>query len=315
MATLQIPQEAPALTRPVADPNPWSGVYVPLVTPFSAREVNEAVLRELIDYLIAEGVSGLVPCGTTGESATLAHEEHRRVIELTVEHAAGRVPVMAGTGSNNTAEALEMTRHAEAAGADAALAICPYYNRPNQAGLIEHFRRLAGSTSLPLLIYNIPKRTGVNMEAATVAELARIPNIVGIKEASGDINQIMDIIRLTDEGFSVLSGDDHLLYSIMLLGGQGGIAAAAHIAPRMWGRLVELVDAGDIPAARELHYRLLPLVRVLFLEPNPAPVKAALDMLGLDVGDPRLPLLPATDSCRKAIRQQLTGLGLLAGVS
>lgn len=289
----------------------FSGIYVPLATPMHADgRINETALRQLIDRMINDGATGLVPCGTTGESATMTHDEHRQVVELVVGHTNGRVPVIAGTGSNSTAEAVDLTRHAEKTGADAVLVICPYYNRPTQQGLVAHFRKVAQSTSLPVLMYNIPKRTGVNMEPATVAQLAKEPNIVGTKEGSGSIDQVMEIISLTDE-FSVLSGDDHLLLPICALGGTGGIAAAAHFATGEWVRLYEMVESGRLADARKLHYRLLPLVRAVFSESNPIPVKAGLELLGLPAGDPRLPLLPATDKCRELLRSVFTKLGLL----
>ena len=287
------------------------GVFAPNITPFSAQQVDEPALFKVLDYLIEGGVSGLVPCGTTGESATLTYQEHRHVIELTVKHAAGRVPVIAGTGSNSTAEAVDLTKYAEDAGADAALLICPYYNRPSQDGLLAHFTQVAEATDLPLIVYNIPKRTGVNMEAATTAKLSRLPNIVGVKEASGDLNQITEVIRLADPDFAVFSGDGHLTFSICGLGGAGGILAEAHILPREWLRMVELITTGDLEEARAIHFRLLPICHALFLESNPDPVKAALDLLGIASAEMRMPLLTASDSCREVLREELEKLGLL----
>jgi len=287
------------------------GVFAPNITPFSAQKVDEPALLKVLDYLIEGGASGLVPCGTTGESATLTYEEHRRIIELTITHVAGRVPVIAGTGSNSTAEAIVLTKHAEDAGADAALLICPYYNRPSQDGLIAHFTQVAEATALPLIIYNIPKRTGVNMEAATTAKLSRLPNIVGVKEASGDLDQVTEVLRLAAPDFAVLSGDGHLTFSICTLGGVGGILAEAHILPREWLRMVELIAAGNIEEARAIHFRLLPIGRALFLESNPAPVKAALELLGIASAEMRMPLLPAGDHCREVLREEMQKLGLL----
>ncbi len=287
------------------------GVFAPSITPFSAQSVDESALHRLLDYLIEGNVNGRAPCGTTGESATLSHDEHRRVVELTIKHAAGRGPVIAGAGSNSTREALELVARAEGAGADAVLVICPYYNRPTQAGLVAHFSRIAEATSLPVVMYNIPKRTGVNMDAATTVELAGIPNIVGIKEASGDLNQVAEIIRLASPDFAVLSGDGDLTFSICCLGGVGAILADAHILPGEWRRMVELIAAGRIDQAREIHYRFLPMCRALFLETNPSPVKAALELLDIAPSSVRLPLLPATDRCRAALRQELQKLGLL----
>lgn len=287
------------------------GVFAPNITPFSAQSVDETALRRVLDYLIDQNVSGLVPCGTTGESATLSHEEHRRVVEITVEHTAGRVPVIAGAGSNSTAEALELVEHAEGAGADAALVICPYYNKPTQDGLIAHFTRVAEATSLPIIMYNIPTRTGVNMQAATTAQLSRLSNIIGIKEASGDLHQVADIIRLADPQFAVLSGDGNLTFSICCLGGVGAILADAHILPGQWRRMVELIAADQLGEARQIHYHLLPIAHALFLETNPAPVKAALDLMGIASAEVRLPLVPASGRCRDALRQEMAKLELL----
>lgn len=293
---------------------------MPHVTPFTAQGIDESALKRLLDYLIERGASGLVPCGTTGESATLTHEEHRRVVELVVSHVAGRAPVIAGAGSNSTAEAIALVKHAEEVGADGVLVISPYYNRPTQPGLIAHFQKIAEATSLPIIMYNIPKRTGVNIEPATVAELCRLRNIVGVKEASGDLNQVMEIMRLTQgsrqdacapSGFSVLSGDGNMTFAICCLGGVGGILADAHILPGEWRRMIELIAAGKVAEARQIHFRLLPIAKALFLETNPVPVKAAMEMLGLCSGSVRLPLLPATDKCREVVREEMKTLGLL----
>ena len=287
------------------------GVFAPNITPFSAHSIDEAALRRVLDYFIDADVDGFVPCGTTGESATLTHDEHRRVVELTIEHVAGRALVIAGAGSNSTAEAVDLVEHAEGAGADGVLVICPYYNRPTQAGLIQHFTKVAGSTSLPLIIYNIPSRTGVNMEPATTVALSRLPNIVGIKEASGNLHQIAEIIRLAPPDFAVLSGDGNLTFSICCLGGVGGILADLHILPAEWRRMVQLIAAGNIAQAREIHYRLLPITHALFMETSPAPAKAALEIMGLCSGQVRLPLVPATDGCRAVLREELSKLGLI----
>lgn len=290
----------------------FSGIHIPVVTPFKEGRFDADTMAALIDRLIAAGVNGIAPCGTTGESATLSHEEHRHVVEFTVQAVAQRAQLVAGTGSNSTAEAIGLTQHAERVGADAALVICPYYNRPTQQGLIEHFRAIADATSLPIIMYNIPKRTGVNMEAATTVELSRVPNIVGIKEASGDLAQITDIIARTED-FNVLTGDDALLYPLCALGGHGGIMAAAHIATEQWVKLWKHVEAGELAEARKLHYHLLPLVKALFYESNPSPLKAALEMLGFPVGSPRPPLLAASEGCRQAVTRELGRLGLLPG--
>jgi 4-hydroxy-tetrahydrodipicolinate synthase len=289
----------------------FTGVYVPLVTPVGVDgELNAPVLQQLVEWVIAQGASGVVPCGTTGESPTLSHEEHQRVIALTVEYAAGRVPVIAGTGSNSTSEAVDLTIAADELGVDGMLVTVPYYNRPSQQGLLAHYTAVAAATDKPIIMYNIPKRTGVNMEAATICELARVDNITGIKEASGDIAQIMAIIQGTAE-FSVLTGDDNLLFSLCALGGHGGICSSSHFLPGEWVRMVELLQGDKLAEARRLHYFLLPLAQALFGEPNPAPLKAALQMVGMPVGDPRLPLMPATDKCRATVRKALESVRLL----
>ena len=266
----------------------FTGVYVPIVTPFGADgEVSAPALKRLIDWEIENGASGIVPCGTTGESCTLSHEEHHRVIALSVEYAAGRVPVIAGTGSNCTQEAVDLTIAADELGVDGMLVIAPYYNRPNQQGILEHFKAVAACTQKPIIMYNIPKRTGVNMDAETTIALSKVENITGMKEASGDINQVMEIIQGTEE-FSVLTGDDNLLFTLTTLGGHGGICTSAHILPGEWLRLVELCNANKLDEARALHYRLLPLAIALFVEPNPVPLKAALNLLGIEVGGTRV---------------------------
>lgn len=292
----------------------FTGVHVPIVTPFGPDgEVSAPALKKLIDWVIDNGASGIVPCGTTGESPTLSHEEHHRVIALTVEYTAGRVPVIAGTGSNCTREAIDLTVAADELGVDGMLVIAPYYNRPNQAGVLAHFKAVAAATDKPIVIYNIPKRTGINIEADTLVELSKVENITGVKEASGDIAQIMDIIARTED-FSVLTGDDNLLFTLTTLGGQGGICTSSHILPGEWVRMVDLCKANKLDEARALHYQLLPLAKALFVEPNPVPLKYALNTLGIEVGQPRLPLLPATDKCQAAVRAALQGLGLLQQV-
>lgn len=290
----------------------FTGVYVPLVTPFNADdEVSAPVLKRLIDWTIENGASGLVPCGTTGESATLSHEEHQRVIALTVEYAAGRVPVIAGTGSNSTQEAVDLTVAADELGVDGMLVIAPYYVRPNQRGLLEHFKAVAAATEKPIIMYNIPKRTGVNMEPATIIELSKVRNITGIKEASGDVAQIMDVINGTED-FSVLTGDDNLLFTLCALGGHGGICTSSHFLPGEWNRMVTLLRENKLDEARALHYRLLPLAKALFVEPNPCPLKAGLELLGFQVGTPRLPMVAASDKAIATVRAALEGLGMLA---
>jgi len=289
----------------------FEGVYVPNITPFKDGEIDGPGLRKLVDYLIEGGASGLVPCGTTGESATLSHDEHIEVIRITVEQAAGRVPVVAGIGTNDTRETIKLLERAEEIDVAGYLVVCPYYNRPNQEGILEHFRAVSETTDRPVLVYNIPMRTGRNIEVGTIAELSRIPNIVGTKDASGDINQAMSIIART-KNFSVLSGEDHLLFAVSCLGGHGGIMASAHVLPGEFLELYESTCRGDLVEARRLHYHFLPLVRVMFKEPNPAPAKAAMKLMGVIESDElRLPLLSVSAACREDIAGVLHGLKIL----
>ena len=289
----------------------FEGVYVPNITPFKDGEIDEASLRRLIDHLVEGGATGLVPCGTTGESATLTHEEHVDVIRMTVEQAAGRVHVIAGIGTNDTNETIRLMGHAEKIDLQGYLVVCPYYNRPSQAGIVQHFRAVSEVTDRPIIVYNIPVRTGRNIDVGTVVELSRIPNIVGIKDASGDINQAMGIIERTKD-FSLLSGEDHLLFALCCLGGQGGIMASAHVLPGEFLALVNAAMNDDLVEARRIHYHLMPLVRMMFKEPNPAQAKAAMKMMGVIESDElRLPLLSVPAACREDIAGVLHGLKLL----
>lgn len=290
----------------------FQGAMVAIVTPFAGGRVDEAALRRLIEFQIANGTHGIVPCGTTGESPTLSFQEHERVIEITVEQVNKRVPVIAGTGSNNTDEALLLTRHAKEAGADGALLICPYYNKPTQEGLYLHFKKVAESVDIPIFIYNIPGRTAVNMEADTVARLAKIDNIVGIKEASGSMKQITDIIARCGDDFVVLSGEDFLTFPLLCVGGKGVISVVSNVAPRDMADLCNLYFAGKFNEAQKLYYRLLPLCHALFYETNPAPVKAALAMMKkLDSDEVRLPLAQMSDVNRERLRKDLQAYGLV----
>ena len=290
----------------------FQGAMVAIVTPFKDGEVDEASLRQLIDFQIDNGTTGIVPCGTTGESATLSFEEHERVIEITVEQVNKRVPVIAGTGSNNTEEAIRLTRHARKAGADGALMISPYYNKPTQEGLYRHFKTVAEKVDIPIILYNIPGRTAVNMEPSTIARLAGIDNIVGVKEASGSMKQITDIISMCDERFVVLSGEDYLTYPLLCVGGKGVISVVSNVAPRDMADLCKLWLEGKAVEAKALYYRLLPLCHALFYETNPAPVKAALFMMNKIASDTvRLPLAPMSDANRERLRADLQAYGLL----
>jgi len=273
----------------------FKGTYAAMVTPFTDEgDINVEGMRSNIEYLSGEGVAGLVPCGSTGESATLTFEEHKKLISVTID--AANAPVIAGTGSNNTAEAVELTRYAQDAGADAALLIVPYYNKPMRTGLVKHFSAIADATDIPLILYNIPGRTAINMDAETVSALAHeYNNVAGIKEASANFSQISDVVELTrDLAFSVLSGDDSLTLPMMALGATGVISVTADIFPKRMSELVRLCLEGKFSEAREAHYRLCPLFRALFLETNPIPIKKACDLVGLAGGPLRLPLTEMT---------------------
>ncbi len=290
----------------------FQGAMVAIVTPFKDGQVDEASLRQLIEFQIAGGTRGIVPCGTTGESATLSFQEHERVIEITVEQVNKRVPVIAGTGSNNTEEAIRLTQHARNAGADGALMISPYYNKPTQEGLYLHFKAVAEKVDIPIILYNIPGRTAVNMEPGTIARLAKIDNIVGVKEASGSMKQITDIIALCDERFVVVSGEDYLTYPLICVGGKGVISVTSNIAPRDMADLCNLSLEGKFSEAQKLYYRLLPLCHALFYETNPAPVKAALFMMKKIASEEvRLPLAPMSETNRERLRSDLQAYGLI----
>lgn len=281
----------------------FTGSHVAIVTPFRKGKVDERALGDLIEWQIARGTNGIVPCGTTGESATLSHEEHNRVIELTVEVVRRRVPVMAGTGSNSTDEAISLTKHAKEAGADAALLITPYYNKPTQEGLYRHYKAIAEAVDLPLVLYNIPGRTGVNMLPATIARLAVIQNIVGVKEGSGVIQQASDIVQTCGDRLTVLAGDDAMTLPMMAVGGRGVITVTANIAPTEMANMVKAFAAGNIEEARRIHFQLSPLFAALFYETNPIPVKEALGMMGKIDPELRLPLCPMGKDNRDRLMQ------------
>jgi len=289
----------------------FSGSIVALVTPFKNGKVDEKRLRSLIDFQIENGTSGIVPCGTTGESATLSVREHERVIEISVEQSAGRVPVIAGTGSNSTQEAIQLTVNAAKSGAGASLQISPYYNRPTQKGLYEHFKAVADAAGIPVILYNIASRTGVNIEPETIARLAAdCKNIVGVKEASGSLDQMSRVKALCGEKFDLISGDDSLTLPVLAIGGTGVISVAANIVPADVAALIDNYCGGKAAEARRLHYRLLPLIKSLFLETNPIPVKTAMGMLGMCDADVRLPLTPMSEDNAGRLRASLKDYGL-----
>lgn len=289
----------------------FTGSSVAIVTPFRNGKVDERALGDLIEFQIANGTNGIVPCGTTGESATLSHEEHDRVIALTVEVVQHRVPVIAGTGSNSTDEAIVLTKHAKQAGADGALLITPYYNKPTQEGMYRHYKAVAEATDIPIVLYNIPGRTGVNMAPATVARLAAVRNIVAIKEGGGSVQQASEIILACGDRMTVLSGDDALTVPMMAVGAKGVITVTANIAPADMAAMVAAYLAGRLEEAKRLHYKLYPLFTALFLETNPIPVKAALAAMGKIDGELRLPLSPMSAEPREKLLRAMKDYGLI----
>jgi len=290
----------------------FHGAMVALVTPFSGNELDEQGLIELIEFQIENGTHAIVPCGTTGESATLSFEEHKRVIELSVKTVAGRVPVIAGTGANNTLEAIELTQSAKESGADAVLSVTPYYNKPSQDGLYEHYKAIAKAVNIPMFLYNVPGRTSINMLPATVARLAEVENIVGIKEACGSLEQITDVIRLCPDDFILLSGDDFTAMPTIFVGGKGVISVVSNVYPKAMSELMEAALEGNIGRANELNYRLFPLMKTMFAAPNPVPAKKAVELMGkIRDGKPRLPLVPIDEASLAKLRSAMKQLGLL----
>lgn len=283
----------------------FTGSMVALVTPFKNGKVDEVALRNLVDFQIQNGTSVIVPCGTTGESATLTHDEHDRVIQIVVEQANRRVKVLAGAGSNSTDEAIRLHKFSQKIGADGSLQITPYYNKPTQEGLLQHFQAIAKSADLPIILYNVPGRTALNMKAETTIELSRIDTIVGIKEASGDLEQAMKIINNTADDFAVLSGEDALTYPLYCLGAKGVISVTANIAPRLCADQYQAVVEGDHRRALSIHNELLELHQIMFVETNPIPVKAALALMGKIEEEYRLPLVQLSKGNRELLKQCL----------
>jgi 4-hydroxy-tetrahydrodipicolinate synthase len=292
---------------------PLTGCGTALATPFtSTGAIDEVALRTLVEWQITEGVHFLVPCGSTGEAATMTLAEHRRVVEITVQQANGRVPIVAGAGSNDTARAITLSREMCAAGATHLLHVSPMYNKPPQRGIVAHFRAIAEASELPIVVYNVPGRTASNIEAKTTLELSRIPGIVSIKEASGNLGQIGEIIRERPDNFTVLSGDDAVTLPVMALGGEGIISVASNATPRQVATMVNACAAGDFTTARQWHHRLMPWFTAAFIDANPIPVKAALAMLGKIENVLRLPLVPLTEQHAPAVRSALVAAGALS---
>jgi 4-hydroxy-tetrahydrodipicolinate synthase len=289
----------------------YHGVFTAMVTPFKGESLDEAALEAFVEWQIAEGIHGLVPCGTTGESPTLSHEEHKRVIQLTVRTAASRVPVMAGTGSNSTAEAIDLSRAAEKAGADALLVVAPYYNKPTQEGIYQHFKAIAESTALPIFVYNIPGRSVINISDATLARLAEIPTIAGVKDATGDLARVSTLRALVGDRLILLSGEDMTAVGFNAMGGKGCISVTSNIAPRACANVQNLTLAGDYAAARTAHEKLTLLHNAMFCETNPVPVKYAVSLLGKCDASVRLPLVGATPEAQKTVSHAMRAVGLL----
>ncbi len=287
------------------------GAFTALVTPFRQGRFDSEAMKKHIEFQIANGIDGLVPCGTTGEASTLSHDEHVEVVRFTVEQAKGRVPVIAGSGSNSTSEALELTKRIKAAGVDACLMITPYYNKPTQEGLFRHFSTVADQVDVPIVLYNVPGRTGVNLLPETVGRLARIPNIIGLKDAGGDLKQTSYTCQMVPDDFVILSGEDALVYPLMAIGGQGVISVVSNIAPREMSTMCRRFLDGDIREASALHHRLLPLSDAMFVETSPIPVKGALAMMGRMQNEFRLPLVSLSENASAKVKKALEDFGIL----
>jgi 4-hydroxy-tetrahydrodipicolinate synthase len=301
----------PKYSRHSAKEPHFIGCFTALITPFRAGRVDQKAFQELVDWQVKQGISGLVVCGTTGESPTLSHEEHMRVTELCVEVTAGRVPVIAGTGSNSTQETIEFARHAQKAGANAQLVVTPYYNKPTQEGLYLHFKTVHDNSGLPIIIYNIPGRSAVDLSVDTVAELAKLPRIIGIKDATGDLTRPLHTRRAAGADFSMLSGDDATALAFLAQGGDGVVSVASNIAPRLCIMMQSAWQAGAVVEAQRINQLLAPLNRALFLETSPAPVKYAASLLGLSSEELRLPLCPIKSATKNKVREAMIEAGLI----
>ncbi|MGD9157573.1 MAG: 4-hydroxy-tetrahydrodipicolinate synthase [Desulfobacteraceae bacterium] len=289
----------------------FQGSIVAIITPFKNGEIDEEAYRALIEEQIEGGTSAIVPCGTTGESATLSVEEHNRVIDIAIDAVNKRVPVIAGTGGNSTSEAIELTAHAKKAGADATLQVTPYYNKPSQEGLYRHFKAIADEVALPQVLYNVPGRTGVNMLPETVAHLAELPEVVAIKEASGNLAQMTDIVTLAGDKITLLSGDDNLILPVLSIGGKGVISVVANILPKDTADVVRTWLEGDTERARELFFKLYPLCQAMFYETNPVPAKTSLALMGKIGDEMRLPLAPMSEANIEKLKKILKSYGLI----
>jgi len=289
----------------------FKGSIVAIITPFKDGKIDEETYRELIEFQIENGINAIVPCGTTGESATLSMEEHSRVIDIAIKAVNKRVPVIAGTGGNNTTEAIELTKHAKSAGADASLQVTPYYNKPTQEGLYQHFKAIANAVPLPQVLYNVPGRTGVNMLPETVARLAEMPEVVAVKEASANLGQMVEIVRLAGEKITLLSGDDNVTLPVLAIGGKGVISVVANIVPKDTADMVNAWEEGNVERAKELFYKLFPLCQAMFYETNPIPVKTSLALMGKIQNELRLPLVPMASANLERLKKALQDYGLI----
>lgn len=289
----------------------FKGSIVAIVTPFSSGRVDEKTFGDLIEWHISSGTNAIVPCGTTGESATLEYEEHYRVIEIAVKTSNGRIPIIAGTGANATDETIMITRKAKELGADGALLVSPYYNKPTQEGLYRHYKAVAEAVDIPIVLYNVPGRTAVNILPSTVARLAEVKNIAGIKEATGDMKQVSEVIRLCGDRLAVLSGDDFTTFPLLALGGKGVISVSANVAPREVSDMCSLWEQGKIRESRAIHYKLEPLNAAMFIETNPIPVKTALSLMGKIKEEFRLPLCEMSAANKEKLGKTLKDFGLI----
>jgi 4-hydroxy-tetrahydrodipicolinate synthase len=291
----------------------FEGSLVAMITPFTKNNgIDEEGINELVEFHIQKGTNGIVACGTTGESPTLSHEEHKKVVEVTINAVRGRIPVIAGTGTNSTLETLDLTSHAKRAGADGVLIVAPYYNKPTQRGLYMHFRKIAEEVDIPIIIYNIPSRTGVNLLPETLASLSEMPNIVAVKEASGNLEQMVKIIHLCGEKISLISGDDKLLLPVLSIGGKGVISVVANIIPQEVSNLINEFEKGNYKKAKDIFFSIVyPLSNAMFYETNPIPVKTSAKLMGLPSGELRLPLTPMSGSTFENLKNDLVRFGII----
>jgi 4-hydroxy-tetrahydrodipicolinate synthase len=287
------------------------GAITALVTPFKNGRIDEEAYRALIERQIREGIHGLVPCGTTGESPTLSHDEHKRVVSICIDQVKKRVPVIAGAGSNSTAESLELVKHVQDAGADYALMITPYYNKPTQEGLFQHYKTIASQTRIPIVVYNVPGRTSVNLLPETMARMAELPNIVGLKDATGNLTQGIKTLELCGDKITVLSGDDFTTFPLLCVGGMGVISVISNVVPSDMAGMCNAFFKGDLEGARKLHYKMWPLTEAMFYETNPVPAKTALKMMGQITGEVRQPLCPLSQANETRLRQVMQEYGLI----